>query len=77
LIDATDFFNKYLPAGLPEILHFFVLSEEDIPGENMIIDEIYACYEEDDLYVKIATPSLKRLETLGITPISQCVSFFG
>jgi hypothetical protein len=55
-IHGLPFFNLYSPAA------------EDEMNGDMQIGEVYAVFDEDDLYVKVEKPELKLLRELNLVP---------
>ena len=61
-----EFFVNNMKSGYP-IPEFFVLNDED-ESDDMEIGELYAAFDESDLFVKVQTSNAIELNSIGITP---------
>jgi hypothetical protein len=64
--ELEDWLNEHLPDWFPAVI-VYMPTEEDIAGD-LNTDDVYVIIEEDDLYVKVRTPSLKKMQDAGVTP---------
>jgi hypothetical protein len=72
-----EFIEIHLPEQFPQPVELFQLGDEDTPDENMERGEVYAIFDESDLYTKVEKPELKELRRVGIKPSFSNWSIFG
>ena len=71
---AAKLFREH--SNFPEP-HFFRLGDEDTPDEDMERGELYAMFDEDDLFEKKLSLVGESMQQLGVEPKLQRWSIWG
>ena len=59
--------DEHLISTFPKFAAVFVVRDED-ETEDMRSGDMFALFDEDDLYVKTKTPEMLAMESLGVIP---------
>ena len=66
-----DWLRDNLPAGVVRPSEMFMTREDIFDTDEMEMDELYALFNEDDLYMRIPTSGFTELMSRGVKP-EQC-----